>query len=243
MRYPEIAAGGYSRVDGAVAFYGRVQALLAGMDAPITVVDFGAGRGRVAEDPVPFRRQLQELRAPGRTVIGVDVDPVVTTNPRVDEGRVIDEDGYIPVADASVDLVVSDWTFEHVDRPDTAAAELDRILKPGGWICATTPNKWGYIAVGARIVPNRHHVGALHKLQPGKKAVDTFPTHYGMNTRRDLERLFPAPRFALHAFTADVEPHQYGGGSKLLTAALGVVHRLPAPLKSTWQIFIQKSGS
>jgi SAM-dependent methyltransferase len=242
VRYPELRAGGYTRVDGAVAFYGRVQALLAELDEPIVILDFGAGRGRVADDPVAFRRRLQELRGSGRTVIGVDVDPVVTTNPRVDEGRVIGADGRIPVDDESIDLVVSDWTFEHIDHPEQVAGELGRVLRPGGWICATTPNKWGYIAVGARVVPNRLHVGALGKLQPGKKDVDTFPTRYRMNTRRDLRRLFPEPRFSVHAYTSDVEPHLYGAGSRALTAALSAAHRLPGPFKTMWQIFIQKSG-
>ncbi len=240
-RYPETAAGGYSRVDGSVAFYGRVQALLAERTPPITILDFGAGRGRVADDPVAFRRQLQELRGPGRTVIGVDVDPVVTSNPRVDEGRVIGDDGRIPMDDESVDLIVSDWTFEHVERAEQAAGELDRVLRPGGWICAVTPNRWGYIALGARLIPNRLHVGALHKLQPGKKEADPFPTRYRMNTRRDLERLFPAPRFTVHAYTADAEPHLYAGRSKLFSAVLAVAHRAPSPLKSVWFIFIRKA--
>ena len=225
MRYPEISAGGFSRVDGAVAFYSRVQALLAELDGPVTIVDFGAGRGRTAEDPVPYRRGLQELRGPGRTVIGVDVDPVVVDNPRLDEGRIIGPDGRIPVDDASVDLVVSDWTFEHVEDAERAAAELGRILKPGGWICSVTPNKWGFIALGARLVPNRLHVRALRKLQPGKREVDTFPTHYRMNTRRDLERLFPAP----------------AGGSRLAGGVLGLAHHLPGPLRSVWMIFVQKA--
>lgn len=242
MRYPEIRAGGYSRVDGSVAFYGRVQALISECPEPITIVDFGAGRGRLADDPVPYRRHLQELRGPGRTVIGVDVDPVVTTNPRIDEGRVIGPDGDIPVDDASVDLVVSDWTFEHVDQPEKAAAELGRILRPDGWICAVTPNKRGYIALGARLVPNRLHVRALRKLQPGKAEVDTFPTRYRMNTLGDLRRLFPEPTFSVHAFTSDAEPYLYAAGSKVLTSALSVVQRAPAPFKSVWQIFIQKHG-
>ncbi len=239
-RFPEVAAGGYSRVDGSVAFYGRVQALLAERPGPTTIVDFGAGRGRVADDPVAFRRQLQELRGPDRTVIGVDVDPVVLTNPRVDDGRVIGADGRLPVDDASVDLVVSEWTFEHVAQADRAAAELERILRPGGWICAVTPNKWGYIAIGARLVPNRLHVRALNRLQPTKAAVDTFPTAYQMNTRRDLEKLFPAPRFALHAYTADTEPHLYAGRSELFATALATAHHLPGPLKSVWFVFAQK---
>jgi SAM-dependent methyltransferase len=223
-----------------VAFYGRVQALLEEIPEPITILEFGAGRGRVADDPVPYRRKLQQLQGPGRTVIGVDVDPVVTSNPRVDDGRVI-VDGRIPVEDASVDLVVSDWTFEHVDDAETAARELDRVLKPGGWICATTPNKWGYIALGARLVPNRLHVGALKKLQPGKEEVDTFPTRYRMNTKRDLQRLFPAPRWSFHAYTVDAEPHLYAGGSKLIETALAAVQHAPAPLKSVWLIFLQKA--
>jgi SAM-dependent methyltransferase len=240
VRYPEIGAGGFTRVDGSVAFYSRVQALLAELDGPATVVDFGAGRGRQADDPVAYRRTLRELRGPNRTVIGVDVDPVVVENPRVDEGRVIEPDGRLPLDDGSVDLVVSEWTFEHVDQADRAADELHRILRPGGWVCAMTPNKWGYIGLGGRLVPNRMHVGALRKLQPGKKDVDTFPTRYQMNTRHDLERLFPPSRFSLHAYTMDAEPHLYGGGSKVLTGLLAVAHRAPGPLKTVGMVFAQK---
>jgi SAM-dependent methyltransferase len=240
VRYPETLAGGFTCVDGSVAFYSRVQALLAELEAPATVVDFGAGRGRQADDPVAYRRTLRELRGPGRTVIGVDVDPVVVDNPRVDEGRVIQPDGRIPIDDGTVDLVVSEWTFEHVDDAERAAAELHRILRPGGWVCAMTPNKWGYIGLGGRLVPNRLHVGALRKLQPGKREVDTFPTRYQMNTRRDLERCFPPERFSLAAFTMDAEPYLYGGGSKLATGVLSLAHRAPAPLKSVWQVFAQK---
>jgi SAM-dependent methyltransferase len=243
VRFPEAAAGGFTRLDGNVEFYGRVQALLAECSPPTTIVDFGAGRGSAVEDTVLYRRILGELRGPGRTVIGVDVDPVVVDNPRMDEGRVIDATtGAIPIADASVDLVVSDFTFEHVDDPEVTSRELDRILKPGGWICARTPNKWGYIAVGARIVPNRLHVKALRHLQPTKQEQDTFPTRYRLNTRRDLERWFPAPRFEVNAYTMDAESHLYAGSSKLLHAGLAAARHLPPPARSMWMVFIRKAG-
>lgn len=241
MHYPEISAGGYSRVDGSVAFYGRVQALLCEIGSPATIVEFGAGRGRMANDPVEFRRRLQELRGPDRTVIGVDIDPVVLSNPRLDKALLIDGGGRIPLEDESADMIVSEWTFEHVEQPALAAAELDRVLRPGGWICALTPNRWGYIAVGATLVPNRFHVQALRRLQPEKAKADTFPTTYGMNTRRALDRLFPTPRFAVHTYAADAEPQLYAGGSTLLTGALGIAHRLPGPLKSVLNIFIRKA--
>lgn len=241
-RYPEVGAGGYSRVDGNVAFYGRVQALLAEMAGPITIVDFGAGRGRRADDPVAFRRQLQDLRGPDRVLIGVDVDDVVLDNPIVDDARLIGPDGHIPVGDGSVDLVVSEWTFEHVDRPAVAAAELARILRPGGWLCAMTPNKHGYIALGGRAVPNRFHVRALRSLQPGKAVVDTFPTRYLMNSRRQLEILLPPETFDLHTWTVDAEPYLYAGGSRLLEMAFSMVHRAPGPLKSVRIVFARRRG-
>lgn len=244
MRFPEMAAGGYSRLDGNVAFYGRIQALMGELAPGALIVDFGAGRGRSAEDPVAYRRKLQELRGPGRTVIGVDVDPVVVDNPLIDEGRHIPPGGMLPLDSASVDLIVSDFTFEHVDDADAAAAELRRVLKPGGWICARTPNRWGYIAIGARLVPNRLHVRALRRLQPAKRDIDTFATRYRMNTRKDLERLFPAPAFSLYAYTTDYEPHLYAGGSRVLSAGLRSLRLLPPQLRSMWVIFARaEAGS
>ena len=240
MSFPEQVAGGFTRLDGNVSFYSRVQALLIDLPAGAQVLDFGAGRGQAAEDPVTYRRELSDLRGEGRSVIGVDVDPAVVENPRLDEARVIGQDGRIPVDDASVHLIVSDYTFEHVDDPARTAAELDRVLKSGGWICARTPNRWGYIAVGARLVPNRLHVRALRSLQPDKAAEDTFPTRYRMNTRGALERYFPAPKFEVSAYTMDAEGHLYAGSSRLLAAAIGSTRYLPAPLRSMWFAFIRK---
>lgn len=240
MRFPEQVAGGFTRLDGNVSFYSRVQALLIGLPPGARVLDFGAGRGKAAEDPVVYRRDLSDLRGEGRCVIGVDLDPVVVENPRLDEAHVIGPDGRLPFDDQSVDLIVSDYTFEHVEDTGRTAAELDRVLKPGGWICARTPNRWGYIAVGARLVPNQLHVRALRSLQPDKAAEDTFPTRYRMNTRRALERHFPAPRFEVSAYTMDAEGHLYAGSSRLLAAAIGSTRYLPAPFRSMWFAFIRK---
>ena len=237
--YPEVIAGGYTRDDGVVSFYTRVQALLEGRSDAV-VVDFGAGRGAPAEDPAPIRRRLQDLRGPGRQVIGVDVDPAVLDNPLVDSARVVGAADPLPFDDGSVDLVVSRSTWEHIEDPAHVAAELGRIVKPGGWICAVTPNRWGYIAIGASMVPNALHVRVLRRLQPHKAAEDTFPTRYRMNTRRDLQRLFPPDRFQLAAFTFDAEPYLYAGGSTLALMALRALHHLPAPMRSLWQVFITK---
>jgi len=239
-KFPETAAGGYSRVDGTVAFYQRVNALIHDQPGPVTIVDFGAGRGESVDDPLPFRRELRDLRGAGRRVVGVDVDPAVHENPVVDEAHVVGPDGEIPLPDGSVDVIVSRYTWEHIDHPDAVVAEMGRVLRPAGWICAQTPNRWGYIALGARLVPNRLHVGSLRRLQPWKQERDTFPTRYRMNTRRDIRRLFPSHSYAVYAYTFDAEPDLYAGGSRLVAGAIGALTHVPGPFKSLWDVFIQK---
>jgi hypothetical protein len=78
--------------------------------------------------------------------------------------------------------------FSH--DPDWFAGELLRVVKPGGLIAAITPNKFGYIGVAARIVPNKLHVGALRKVQPFRKEEDIFPTRYRLNNLRALRKAF-----------------------------------------------------
>jgi hypothetical protein len=70
-------------------------------------------------------------------------------------------------------------------------AELHRVVAPGGWVCARTPNRRGFIAVGARLVPNALHVRALKKLEPERKDFDVFPTRYRLNTMGQVRRAFP----------------------------------------------------
>jgi SAM-dependent methyltransferase len=47
----------------------------------------------------------------------------------------------IPLADASVNSVVSNCVMEHVDHLDTALAEIRRVLRPGGTFAFTTPSE------------------------------------------------------------------------------------------------------
>jgi SAM-dependent methyltransferase len=147
--YPEVAAGGFSRVDGSIAFYGRVRALLAECPTPAMVVDFGAGRGAFLDDQVRARRDTRLLRGTAGRVVGIDIDEAVLTNPSVDEAYVVKVGEPLPLAGGSADLVVSDFTFEHIADPGWAAGEIGRILRPDGWMCALTPNRWGYIGNGA----------------------------------------------------------------------------------------------
>src|SRR5215472_19271163 len=104
---------GFSRYDGAMNFYGFVNALLR---PEMVVLDFGAGRGGGLEyTEAPYRTNYSAIRGKVAKVIGVDIDPIVKRNPTIDEAIVIEPNsGVIPLADSSVDLIISISTFEHI---------------------------------------------------------------------------------------------------------------------------------
>jgi SAM-dependent methyltransferase len=238
--YPEIRAGGFSRVDGTVEFYIRVNAILAEVGPEGVAVDYGAGRGSFLEDPVIFRRKIRNLRGKVKTVIGVDIDEVVLGNESVDEAKVVIEGKPLPLENDSIDVIVSDFTFEHVTDPEWVASELDRVLKNGGWICARTPNRWGYIGIGARAVPNYLHVPFLRRLQPSKKAEDTFPTAYKLNTPADLRRWFPNDQYDHIVYASDSEPVYVGHSIRAARWNRVAFYLTPSPMRSVLNIFLQK---
>jgi SAM-dependent methyltransferase len=238
--YPEVLAGGFTRHDGFVEFFARINALL---PPQATILDFGAGRGAWTDAPLaPYHRDLRDFARHGHTVVGTDVDPVVLENPKLQEAYLVPLGAPLPVADARFDLLVADHVLEHVTRADApgVAAEIGRVLKPGGWFAARTPNKWGMIAAGARLVPNTLHAKVLTLLQPGRQERDVFPTQYAMNTIRDLRRLFPESGWRLVVYRHASEP-QYVGRSVLAWRAASFIDRLtPPPLQPTLMIFAQK---
>jgi len=201
--YPECKFGGYSRVDGTVAFFTRVQALAR---PEMVVLDVGCGRGAAADrfHEHPWER-CRVLKGRCKKVIGIDVAPVGHTNPLVDEFRRIEGEQW-PVETASIDLLVSDAVLEHVPSPDQFFAECQRVVKPGGVICIRTPNRWSYISIAARLVPNRFHGRIVEKVQPGRESKDVFPTYYRANTLRALRRLMAAHQFEGCVYRHIAEP-------------------------------------
>lgn len=235
--YPETSAGGFTRVDGTVQFFVRVCALL----APTAVVlDFGAGRGRLASTGSRFKRELVDLRNHAARVIAADIDRAVLENP-ISHEQIVIENGRIPLPDSSVDLIVADYVLEHVDDPQTVAAELRRVLKAGGWLCARTPHISSLVSIAARLVPNRLHVRAVDVVQPKEReARDVFPTVYRLNSRRALRTYFPENAWVHCSYTWNPEPG-YHFGSRVVATLLRVFQYLKQPVDGeVFMIFLQK---
>lgn len=95
---------------------------------------------------------------------------------------------HLPLADASVDLIISRSVFEHLVDPDSVYREFQRVLRPGGRVLFLTANMWDYGTLAAMLVPNRLH-GRIVKRVEGRAEEDTFPTAYKTNTRAAVQRL------------------------------------------------------
>jgi SAM-dependent methyltransferase len=237
--YPESRLSGFSYRDGTLAFYSQIAALLRPDHA---VLEFGAGRGaNIAEADAAYIRDLQSFQGRCARIAGCDVDPVVLDNPYIDDAQVITPDQPLPYADGSFDLVVSSWVFEHVDDAAFVARELLRVTKPGGWICACTPNKWGYIAMISRLVKNSLHSRVLGKVQPGRQSRDVFPTRYRLNTPGAIRRAFGSGGEVVIARTS-AEP-SYHFNRSLVYRLFRLVHALcPPALETTLHVYVRKHG-
>lgn len=236
--YREIGAGGFSHVDGTIEFYTRVNALVG---ADMIVLDIGAGRGaQLVNASSPYRARLQSLQGRVKRLVAVDVDEAVKCNRFVDEAHVIAAGEPLPFAESTFDLAYADWVLEHVEDPAAFAENVHRVLKPGGWFCARTPNRWGITGLGSRLVPNRIHSRLLRTLQPSREERDVFPTVYKLNTRRSVRRHFPAEKWDDFSYFYNSEP-PYVQRSRLLLAAADAYQRLaPAALATNIHIFLRR---
>jgi len=221
--YPESRFGGFTGIDGTIAFYSRVNALL----TPSSVVlDFGCGRGSYQHDAVPFRLQLRVIKGKVARVIGLDVDPAAQENQFVDDFRLLRAGQAWPIEGGSVDLVLCDHVLEHLADPEQVFAESRRVLRQGGNLCIRTPNVLSYFGVISWLVPTRYRHSLLRVAQSERKE-EAFPTLYRCNTIWPLRRMMVKYGFEHVVYGYESEP-AYLNFSKFFYG-LGVLHQRLAP--------------
>lgn len=159
--------------------------VLARLTPQSSALDLGAGAGIVTQ--MNFRDQAAR-------VCGVDLDPRVADNPYLHEAKLASGEG-IPYGDAEFDLVFSDNVLEHLEEPAKVFAEVARVLKPGGYFLAKTPNRWHYMPMIARLTPHAFH--RFYNRLRGRASVDTFPTRYRANSIGQIRRLAAATGFEI----------------------------------------------
>ena len=236
---PETAAGGFTRDDEAIEFYTRINALV---DPDMVVVDLGAGRGsRFDQGSDPFRKRFCNFHGRTKRLVGIDVDPAVMSHPHLDEALVIEPGGALPLEDGSVDVIICEWVIEHIENPKKFAQEIHRVLKPGGWLCALTPNRFGYVGIGNTIVPASLKDRLMRLVWPERPIEDAFPTFYRMNTLGSIQRAFDKMSWSHYGYTSNGTPKYHGGTTVGMTLVSLLQWLMPPAMRTNLMIFSRKN--
>lgn len=235
--YPESMFGGFSDIDGTVLFYNRINALIKKTDV---LLDVGCGRGSINEDKNVFRKNLGIFKGRVNQVIGIDFDPIARSNPCLDKFHLLTIQNPWPLETNSVDLAFSDHVLEHVENPDNFFSECARVLKKDGFICIRTTNNWGYIAIGAKLIPKRFHITALKKMQVSRKEDDIFPTVYKCNNVYSIRKMLKKYGFDGIVYGRDAEPAYFDNSFILYFLAQAYHFLSPKIFKSTIFVFARK---
>lgn len=130
-------------------------AFAAGICSNRDVLDIASGEG--------YGSNL--LAKTSKTVIGVDISAGAISHSKQKYKRsnldfLAGSGDAIPLEDNSVDCVVSFETLEHHDKHEEMLSEIQRVLRPGGILVMSTPDKENYTDKPNQINP--YHVKELY---------------------------------------------------------------------------------
>lgn len=142
--------------------------LAAGVVAGKRVLDAACGEG--------YGSFLLAQRA--KAVTGVDVAPAAIEHARARYGRenlAFAEASVtsLPLPDASIDVVVSFETVEHLREQEAMLAEFRRVLAPDGVLVISSPNRPVYNEGGG--IENHYHVRELDRAELARLLTPVFP--------------------------------------------------------------------
>jgi SAM-dependent methyltransferase len=134
------------------------------------IVDVGGGPGYFAD----------AFRGAGAAYAGIDPDVgELGARGAAPDGFLRASGLQLPLADDALDLCLSSNVLEHVSEPERMAAEMLRVVRPGGvvWLSWTTwLSPWG----GHETAP-WHYLG-------GRRAADRYAERHGRRPKNDFGR-------------------------------------------------------
>lgn len=169
--------------------------VVAGQD----ILDWGCGLGGFLSTlaALPIAR---ELRLYGLDLLPDSVDSTKERVPQADV-RLLEPPGLKgPWPDSSFDRIFLLDVLEHVPDPESLLSELHRLLKPGGILTISTPDRWAFYKR-----PGAGRVGSLIfnlRRLLGKEWVD--PTHRIEYTRGELKGLLARSPFGAGDFQPSI---------------------------------------
>lgn len=167
--------------------------LLRVVSADTEWLDVGCGRDLFPSN-VPLGRLLSSRC---RLLVGLDPSDNIQRNPFVHEKAQCFLEEY--ETENRFDLVSLRMVAEHIADPGVAIDALARLTKPGGRVIVYTVGKWSPVSLASAATPMSVHHWAKRILWHTAPE-DTFSTHYRMNTRATLRRIFGSAGFSEEAF-------------------------------------------
>jgi ubiquinone/menaquinone biosynthesis C-methylase UbiE len=114
-------------------------------------------------------------------VVGIDLEEKLDTHNKRSPYAVRGDLEHLPFPSDYFNVVISRNVVEHLQDPVRVFREFHRVLKPGGKVIISTPNKWDYVSVIATLTPYRVHRRLVSKIFEVSED-DVFPTLYRANT-------------------------------------------------------------
>lgn len=138
-----------------------------------------AGCGRYLEFSKEFSDDVQ--------VVGIDLEPTLDTHNDRSPYGVCGDLEQLPFSPNSFDIIISRSVVEHLSNPAQVFRDFHRILKPGGKVILSTPNKYDYVSILASLTPYGWHRVLVSKVLKVSED-DVFPTFYRANTLSSLSK-------------------------------------------------------
>ncbi len=182
------------------------------------VLDFGCGRGNFVID---------ELAESFSQKIGFDVSAESIQGNITCDKVILGNSTSLPFPDASMDVVVSLWVFEHIEKPEEVMKEIFRVLKPNGFFAFVTPNKKSALITLRRMMSD----GIAHRLLKflyGREEKDAFSVYYRANTIKDITSLAKKTSFSQEIVLENADP-SYTSFNEITYTASKIFIRLFGP--------------
>jgi SAM-dependent methyltransferase len=163
------------------------------------VIDLGCGPGHYT----------RALRSRGAFVVPIDLDLDEFGLPGGPPGGEVVANGMrLPFPDGVADGILCSNMIEHTPDPAAVVREMERVVKPGGWLWLSFTN-W-YSPWGGHDISPFHYLGPRRGLDAYRRFAgrepknvplqSLFPFHIGtalrlFNSRRGLRVLYAVPRY------------------------------------------------
>jgi len=172
-------------------------------------LDLGCGQRLLCNGLETVEKELS-----AHPFVGVDLSLDNLRSQRHTRYCVLADGNHLPFKAESFDLITANMVVEHLQLPDLAFREMNRVLAPGGIILLHTPNLANYLVLANRVISKvtSRRVHAAFVATSEKRTEDEiYPTFYRVNTEGRMRKMgssvgdvsvefLPSPRPFFHFF-------------------------------------------